>query len=237
MMISLRNIVSILTLFVFGISLGQNDNFYTRIQEKKIRTEQYWDSFKLSEEAIENAEGSPFANAEFQPGRLYKGKEAVSTILFLRYNAMSDEIEAKPSQTSSTISTIKKDPEIFAKVGNDIYMFVESVNPDEESGYFKIVKDLKTYDLVKKTKVTFVDMKFAKTSYDKTTRAKFVPEISYFLTDDGGNFYRLPNSKSKVIKVMGSKKDEIKAFIRKGKIDVSKENDLSRLVTYFNSLL
>ncbi len=216
---------------------GQNDNFYTKIQEKKIRGEQYWDSFKLYEEALENAEGSPYANPDFLPGRLYKGKETVSNIMFLRYNAMSDEIEVKPTEGSSTIQTIIKDPEIFAKVGDEMYMYVDSVNPDEKGGYFKIVKDLQTYDLVKKVEVTFEEAKFAKTSYDKSTRAQFIAETTYYLTDDRGTFYELPNSKAKILKVMAKKKNEIKAFMRKGNIDVSKEDDLSRLVTYFNSLL
>jgi len=231
-------IITTAILFCLPISFfGQNDNFYTKIQEKKIRGEQYWDSFKLYEEALENAEGSPYANSNFLPGRLYKGDETVSNIMLLRYNAMSDEIEVKPSEGSSTIRTIIKDPEIFAKVGNEMYMYVESVNPDEEGGYFKIVKDLPTYDLVKKVAVTFKEAQFAETSYDKSTRAQFISETTYYLTDDNGTFYELPNSKAKILKVMAKKKSEVKAFMQKGNIDITKENDLSRLVTYFNSLL
>ncbi|MBW2938653.1 hypothetical protein KXJ69_11080 [Aureisphaera sp. CAU 1614] len=224
-------------LFFFNLSFGQNDNFYTKIQEKKIRGEQYWDSFKLYEEALENAEGSPYANPDFLPGRLYKGKESVSNIMFLRYNGMSDEIEVKPTEGTTQIQTIIKDPEIFAKVGDEMYMYVESENPDENGGYFKIVKDLQVYDLVKKVKITFKEAQFAKTSYDKNTPAQFITETTYFLTDDKGTFYELPNSKAKILKVMAKKKSEVKAFMQKGNIDITKENDLSRLVTYFNSLL
>lgn len=233
----LQYLLFIVVLFLYALSFAQNDNFYTKIQEKKIRGEQYWDSFKLYEEALENAEGSPYANPDFLPGRLYKGKETVSNIMFLRYNGMSDEIEVKPSEGAPLIQTIVKDPELFAKVGNDMYIFVESENPDENGGYFKIVKDLQVYDLVKKVKVTFKEAQFAKTSYDKNIPAQFISETTYYLTDDKGAFYELPNSKAKILKVMAHKKNEIKAFMKKAHIDITKENDLSRLVTYFNSLL
>ena len=52
-----------------------------------------------------------------------------------------------------------------------------------------------------------------------------------------GRFYELPNSKSKIIKVMNKKKDQVKAYIKTASLDFKKENDLIKLVKYYNSLL
>lgn len=52
-----------------------------------------------------------------------------------------------------------------------------------------------------------------------------------------GRFYELPNSKSKIIKVMNKKKDQVKAYIKTASLDFKKEKDLIKLVKYYNSLL
>ncbi len=227
-----------LLLFLSGfVVFGQDDFYYTRIQEKKISIEQYWEGFNLTQEMVDNANGSPYPTKDFLPGRLYKDTETVSTTIPLRYNAFSDEIEVKPSEKGLAPASIKKDPDIFAKIGNEIYIYAENNRSRNGGGYFKMLKDLPVYDLLKKVDVGFRPAEYAKTSYAKDKPAQFISTTTYFLTDDLGNFYELPKNKSKLLKVMSAKELEVKAFMKKNKIDPSKEDDLIQLVTYFNSLL
>jgi len=64
-----------------------------------------------------------------------------------------------------------------------------------------------------------------------------VDNITYYLVGKDGSFYELPTRRSKVLDVMSEKKKEVKRYIKEQDIDLDEEQDLAKLVTYFNSLL
>ena len=47
---------------------------------------------------------------------------------------------------------------------------------------------------------------------------------------------KLPKKKKSVVKLFASKEKEVKAFIKKNKIKLTKEKDLIKLIGYVNSL-
>ena len=47
----------------------------------------------------------------------------------------------------------------------------------------------------------------------------------------------MPTTKSKVLKVMDSKKKEVKDYISENNLDVDNESDLTKVFIYFDSLL
>ena len=94
-----------------------------------------------------------------------------------------------------------------------------------------------SFDLYKKTEVSYKEPFKARTSYERDRPGTFEKKNSYYLVSKAGTFYELPSSKSKIIKAMNKKEKEIKSFIKKYKTDLKVEEDLVKLVKYYNSLL
>src|SRR5690606_6163730 len=112
----------------------------------------------------------------------------------MRYNAFADEIEIKKSPTDANYGALIKDPEIFVKMGRDIYLFIPFEGSNEKGGYFNVLSDGKTYDLYKKTTATFQEPKKAASTYARDIPPSFIKHITYYLVQDG-QFLQMPNSK------------------------------------------
>ncbi len=123
------------------------------------------------------------------------------------------------------------------KIINDIYVFVPFEGSNEKGNYFTVVSEESVFDLYKKTEVSYTTPFIARTSYERDRPAKFEKKSTYYLVSKGGVFYELPSSKSKMIKAMSKKEKEVKAFIKRNKTNFKAEEDLIKLVKYYNSLL
>ena len=202
------------------------------IQEKK-------EAYGLTEDEFKNLKGSPYINEEFVTGNLYNGQEVVAKNIYLRYNAYSDEIEIKRSKHSSDndYGALLREPEVFVKISDKLYVLIPYEKSNEEGHYFEILSEGKAFDLYKKTDVEYSPPKEAKTSYDRNKPAEFKQFHSYYLVGKNGSFYELPNSKTKIIKLMSKEEKSVKDYVNKNKLDLNKENDLIKLVTYLNSVI
>ena len=154
----------------------------------------------------------------------------------MRYNAYADEIEIKKNPTDEAYSALIKDPNIFVKIGTDIYLFVPFEGSNEKGGYFNVLSDGKMYDLYKKTKSIYREPRKARTSYERDVPPSFSKTTTYYLVKDG-TFLEMPNTSSRILKMMNKKEKEMKKYIKENDLDLDKEADLIKAVTYFDSLL
>lgn len=219
--------------------LSQANNAAYNLNTRQINIEQQRAAFGLTELEFSSIEGSPYANETFLLGTIYQEDKSVYNSLLLRYNIFSDEIELKRSENSADTSydALIKDPKSTIKIANTIYTFVPFEGSLEKGHYFAVLSEEKAFDLYKKTEVDYTPPYVAKTSYERNRPARFTQKNTYYLVSKTGTFYELPNSKSKIIKVMNSKQVEVKSFIKKNNLDFKSETDLVKLVRYYNSLL
>lgn len=194
-------------------------------------------AFGLTEEQYRATIGSPYSNEDFLEGKIFKDDKLVKSDIAMRYNLFSDEIEIKNSKSDETYSALLRDPDIFVKIFNDIYVFIPFKGSNEKGHYFKVSTEGKNFNLYTKKSVVYKAPYYAKSSYDVSRPAEWSKEVSYYLVSKKGDFYELPNSKSKIIKAMSPKEKEMKSFIKKENIQLNKESDLIKLVNYYNSLL
>lgn len=193
-------------------------------------------AFGLTEAEFESIKDEAYANPNFLQGNIYQGDKLMKSGVAMRYNAFADEIEIKKNPTDEAYGALIKDPEIFVKILNDIYVFVPFEGSNEKGGYFNVLSDGKTYDLYKKITSVFNEAKKAKNNYEKDSKPTFAKNVKYYLVQDG-TFLEMPNSKSRIFKMMDKKKTEMKTFINDNNIDLDKEADLIKAVSYFDSLL
>jgi len=233
----MKNYILPLVFLIITIGGAAQDQGLYDLQNKKINAEQRYESFNISKEEFESMEGSPYANENFIKGNIYKGKELSNKNILLRYNAFADEIEIKKHDQSETYNALIKNPDVYVKIFQDVYVFVPYNGSNEKGGYFNIVTEGAQFDLYKKTTVTYKEPYFAETSYQSDRPAAWVKTKIYYLVGKDGSFYELPTRRSKVLDVMSKKKKEVKRYIKEQNIDLDEEQDLAKLVTYFNSIL
>jgi hypothetical protein len=193
-------------------------------------------AFGLTEAQFEAIKDEAYANPNFLEGNIYQGENLMKSGVAMRYNAFADEIEIKKNPTDTEYGALIKDPDIFVKLLNDIYVFVPYEGSNEKGGYFNVLNDGKTYDLYKKVTSVFNEPKDARNNYERETKPSFSKSTTYYLVQDG-TFLEMPNSKSRILKMMDKKKSEMKTFIKENNIDLDNESHLIKAVSYFDSLL
>jgi len=231
-------LLPLLCLSCFQVFSQANNAAYD-LNTRQIDIEQKRAAFGLTEEEFNNVDGSPYANENFMPGSIYQGNELVYTNILLRYNIFSDEIEIKKAANISEESyeALIKNTDTFVKILNSIYVFIPFEGSIENGNYFSIVSEESNFDLFKKTKVKYTAPFYARTSYERDRSATFTQENTYYLVSKDGDFYELPNSKSKMIKVMAKKEQDIKSYLKNADLNLKDEQALIKLVKYYNSLL
>lgn len=230
----------VLLLFIVFISFSsfsQSQNYEYNMAVRQINIAQSKEFLDLSDAEFKLIEGSPYDNKEFLEGSIFEGDVLLQKNVFLRYNIFSDEIEIKTSLNETNYSALVKRSGMLVKIFNDVYTLIPFEGSDEKGQYFKVLTTGEHFSLYKKTTAKFTQRTFAKTSYDRDQPAKFIQTDSYFLATKEGNFIEMPESKSKVLKLMKNKGSEIKAFIKNNRTNFKDENDLMKLVKYYNNLL
>lgn len=234
----MKKIIFTASLVLMTVSLfsQSRQSTYTSVYDRTIDLNQKSLAFGLTEAQFEAIKDEAYVNPNFLPGKIFQEDQLIKDDVPMRYNAYADEIEIKKNVSDESYSALIKSPDIFVKLVNDIYVFVPFEGSNEKGGYFNVLSDGKTYDLYKKTKSIYKEPKKAQTSYQRDTPPSFVKETTYYLVKDG-TFLEMPNSKSKIMKMMDSKKSEMKKYIKENNIDLDKEADLIKTIKYFDSLL
>ena len=231
---------TIIVIFLIPLSLLSqvNESAYLRMVDMRVNSDIVSEQYGLSEDDLKSIEGSPYENDAFLPGAIYTSEKVIAGNVLLRYNILSDEIEMKKQSNANNkeYSSLIKDPKYFAKIRNDIYVFVMKNGSIDEGGYFKVLSDGEHYDLYKKVTVEFIEKTFAKTSYGRDTPAQFKREDVYYLVSND-KFYELPNKKNKLIDVFNAKESEVKKYIKSENLNIKEEADLIKVINYYNSIL
>lgn len=235
--IKMKKIVVVAVFALMANSLfSQKNSEYFSVYDRTIDINQKSLAFGLTEAQFAAIKDEAYANPNFVQGKIFQEDKLIKDDVPMRYNAFADEIEIKKNTSDENYGALIKDPSIFVKIFKDIYVFVPYEGSNEKGGYFNVLSDGKTYDLYKKTKAVFREPKKAKTTYERDMPPSFPKTVTYYLVQNG-TFLEMPSSKSKILKMMDSKKKDINSYIKQNNIDLDKEADLIKLVTYFDSLL
>lgn len=182
--------------------------------------------------------GTPYNFPDYQIGNVYKGNALFATEVALRYNAVADELEVKESLATPNedARVLPKDPEIFVKIGDDIFVFVPFEGKIEEGGYFHVMFEGKKLDLYKKIIKKVIPGKKASNSLTKDVPTEFRDKSQYFLVTKNGRFYQLPDTKARKFDIFGANKEIVMKYVDDNDLDVDKDDDLLKIVMYYDSI-
>lgn len=225
--------------FTFSTYSQINESAYSKMLNASLVVDQFFDLYGISVEDLKNINGSPYEENYFQPGNIYSNNELTVSNVPMRYNIFADEIEINTSQdpNQQNINVLGKSPDVFVKIGTDIFVYVENLSAKDQSGYFKVVHEGEQFDLYKKSKVNYVEKRFAETSYQQDQPARFDRTDTFYLVSNRGVFYELPNNRRRFAAVFKEHNKEIDTYVRGNRLDIRNEADLKKIVKYFNEIL
>lgn len=182
--------------------------------------------------------GSPYNNPIFLLGNIYENNKVIASNYALRYNAMQDEIEVKENlyAEDNDLKILTKNPEIYVKIMDDMFVFRDAIEESHEAGYFQVLYVGNTYNLYKKAAKKYYPAKKAQNSFESDVLATYVDRPIYYLVSQEGNFQEFGSSKNKRLKLFQNKQSEIKKLVKSGKLDLTKEEDLLRVVKYYDTI-
>ena len=176
--------------------------------------------------------GSPYLNKAFLHAKV---GDVVQNAL-LRYNACQDEFEFINSKNDTLVlNNAAAFSTITITNPKAVYQYVNFTEKSGKfnTGYLINLYEKNGYILYKRQKIKYYDAIPAKSSYDTSTQARFVPlKDTFFLKKIDGEIFELPSNKKGFLKLFPEKKTEIEIFIKQNDIDLEKEQDLIKLIGY-----
>ncbi|MGH1386521.1 hypothetical protein [Kordia sp.] len=183
-----------------------------------------------------NIEGTPYYDEGFNSANI----APINKVFMVRYNVALDVMEVIQQSDTVVMNKANRNYIIKQNKGNLVYKILQNIESEKEDklGYYIQLTNGKNVKLYRKDRKKFVKVKRAAYGSINASSAKYKEQKSEYYIEygDSGSAVKLPRNKKAVIKLFASKEKEVKAFIKKNKIKVTKERDLEKLINYVNSL-
>ena len=182
--------------------------------------------------------GSPYFNEEFQKGIIYKDDLAVVNNVGLRYNANKDifEIKRKVTLKNNQAKYLLKTDDISLMMKNNHFVFIPASKDNHVPGYFILLFKGENVSLYKKEKKLFIAGQKAYSSLARNVQPTYKGKEILYLCDASGKLIELPYSKKGKIKTFSNHDNDLKQYIKKHDLNINKENNLIKLVEYYDKL-
>lgn len=223
-------LISILFLSIAFAASGQNNEINSqnylpfRLLTTKEPTKKILNESDIS--------GSPYLNKEFVLGSLLTNERIKYIDVPLRYNIYNDEIEFEMSEDSylaiEAPETIKK-----ATIGNDEFIYAVKRNKKgDQYGYYQLVSDGKV-KLLSRYNIVFEEGTTT-TGYKKPRPPRLIRNSNTFYLQIANNEPQQVSAKKDLEAIFGQQSQEMKAFIKKEKLNIRQEADLAKLIKFIN---
>lgn len=181
--------------------------------------------------------GNPFMYGDFHSGEFFLTTgERVN--LVLRYDIYADQIHIKDNK-NNVFALIHPDrlSLIVIDTVKFVYSPIQKPGNEEASGkgsYFILKTDGKCSLLIKKN-IRIQSAELPK-AYQEAKPAKFIhTDDTYYVKLENGNAVRA-GTKKELLDILSDKRKDVAGFINSNKLGAKKEDDLIRIISFYNSL-
>ncbi|WP_425235946.1 hypothetical protein [Ulvibacterium sp.] len=215
------------------------------VAENNLRMANFIHAMSTKEQALvadrtlnlSDIEGSMYYVEAFIPGQIYYSNKPFKTIP-MRYNAYTDEIEIKRANQQAA-EALLRDAKVSCEVNGNRFIYSEyrDKKGNLDDGYLVKIFSGNKYTLYEKKSKAFKEGQQPKTSLHLPTPDKFVDRSEYYFAADMETPQFFPDSKKKLSTVFDADRiGVLKTFIKKNDIDLSKKEDLQRLLIYAETI-
>lgn len=186
------------------------------------------DASKSNIRTYNQIKGSPYINEEFVSGTIISDSVSYQKIL-LRYNAYEDRMEFKPK---SGVELYFDTPEKYKQfiIANKRYIYCNKLHE-----YFELLEEGKI-SLLKKESIILNESEPAQAFKDpKPAEFRTKPPV-YYISINNGDYVKIKKDKD-LLDAISSNKNEVQTYISKNKLKFKHEEDLQKIISYYNKLL
>jgi hypothetical protein len=181
--------------------------------------------------------GSPYFNDAFLKGSIISKGKTIASNQILRYNVSKEEFEIKDPRNpgSKTLKTILRNENITIEIGDDSFEYISDAKNRLRGYFIPLYKGVRN-SLYKKIKKEFIPSQRAVNSMTSDVAALYDEKEFLYLVDKTGKFTEMGSSKKDRLNAFGDMKKKVKAYAKENKLNLKKEKDVIKAVTYTNSL-
>lgn len=180
-------------------------------------------------------EGSPYYNGEsFLKADILDYSKNLQE---LRYNAYSDEMEF---MSNKEVYIADKEPGMlvnFEDLNKKYICLNYNFGFGNRYGYLVLlVSDSQKYSLYKREKFELLKGEKSPNGITKDRNDYYSKEKDLYLLSYNGDFKKIDNSKKSLVDAFGAKSNEAELYLKTNKLNIKKESDLIKLISYMNTL-
>lgn len=183
--------------------------------------------------------GTPYYNESFQLAKIEYFGKILNEKIYLRYNALNDEMEMSlnPSSTESENILIKSN-KVSCIINDEKYKYLgftpENKNPIV--GYLNMFYQGKRLTLYERKQKIYMEASKARTSLERSFPARFTDKIEYYFSIDNGSILEINFNKKNLFKKLNKYSESIKRYLNSSKIKIRFKEDLIGLFQYLDKL-
>lgn len=200
------------------------------------QTPVYAGQIRTVKEKSQAATGSMFINEKYMPAKVSNLDKTV----LVRYNAYADNFQmSDPIEGTEKVIPQQSDVTVTLIQTGYVYSLQQYKTEKDEvkTGYLSLVSDNPNVKIYRKERVFLQPEVFPANSYQTYKPASYKKLDNEFYIQIKGGEAVFFSSKKDLAKLVPSKSKEILDFIKKNKLDVTKEGDLEQLGAFMDTAI
>ena len=149
------------------------------------------------------------------------------------FNVATNKVEAMLDNTEDKTFVFNSRDISKIKIGNKY--FAKKKIDNNPNYLLEVIQEGDRISLLKLYKTVLIPGSVNPMTQKKLSKDKISINSSYYVDRDG-NLEEIKLKKSKVLKLMSDKKDELKSFLSENKLSFKEEGDIKKIFSYYNSI-
>ena len=183
--------------------------------------------------------GSPYFNLSFELAQIeYFGKD-LNEKIYLRYNALNDEMEMSLNLLSTNSENIlMKSNKVSCVINNEKYKYLKFYpeNSNPIVGYLSVLFKGDILTLYERKQKIYLEATKARTSLERSFPARYSDKIEYYFSINNGSIFEIKLNKKDLFRKLKSYSEGIKEYLSLNKIKIRSKEDLLSLFSHLDTI-
>ncbi len=179
-------------------------------------------------------EGSPFARSEYVKGTVIRNNGDIYQNIPLRYNKYEDRIEFEDVNGKDLYIDNPSDYK-FIIIDDQQYIYGEFLKENKKVKGYYVLLEVGKVSLLKKQLCGLKKAEPAKPFQDPKPAKFYTKTDEFYILINQKNIEKVKNEKE-CLAILQDQKNKLAKYIKSEKLKVKKEEDLKKLIEYYNTL-